>query len=203
MKKIIFLFGRVSAYVFPQKVLAIPSSVSNYFRTGYISRSIKNIGQNTIFHKGSVLIGPTYISIGNNTTIGKRVVISAWHKRSSDIPELSIGNNVSIGDDCHISAINKVIIGNDVLLGKKITITDNSHGDLSEHDCALPPIDRKHISRGSVIIGDRVWIGDKATILPNVSIGSAAIIGANSVVTKNVPPKAVAVGNPARIIKQL
>lgn len=53
------------------------------------------------------------------------------------------------------------------------------------------------------IIGDRVWIGDKATILPSVVIGDAAIIGANAVVTRNVPPRSVAVGNPAKVIKQL
>jgi acetyltransferase-like isoleucine patch superfamily enzyme len=64
------------------------------------------------------------------------------------------------------------------------------------------PIKRSLFSKGPVIIGDNVWIGDKATILPGVSIGNGAVIAANAVVTKDVPAYSVAAGNPARIIKQ-
>ena len=63
------------------------------------------------------------------------------------------------------------------------------------------PLKRPIVSKGPVRIGDNVWIGDKATILPNVSIGNGAIIAANAVVTKDVPPYSVAAGNPAKIIK--
>lgn len=66
----------------------------------------------------------------------------------------------------------------------------------------MPPTQRPIYSKGPVVIGDNVWIGDKATILPNVSIGKGAIIAANSVVTKDVPEYSVFAGNPAKIIKQ-
>ena len=58
-------------------------------------------------------------------------------------------------------------------------------------------------SKGPVIIQDNVWIGEKATILPGVTIGEGAIIGANSVVTKDVPAKSLVVGCPAKIVKTL
>ena len=57
-------------------------------------------------------------------------------------------------------------------------------------------------SKGPVIIGNNVWIGDKATVLPNVTIGDGAVIAANAVVTKDVPPYSIVAGNPAKVIKQ-
>ncbi|MBQ4055965.1 MAG: hypothetical protein IJD32_02545 [Bacteroidaceae bacterium] len=64
-----------------------------------------------------------------------------------------------------------------------------------------PPRLRNVTSKGTIVIKDNVWIGDKATILPNVTIGEGAVIAANSVITKDVPPYSVAAGNPAIIIK--
>ena len=65
----------------------------------------------------------------------------------------------------------------------------------------LPPLERNLNSIGKIIIGNNVWIGDKVTILANVTIGQGAVIAANSVITKSVPPYSVAAGNPAKIIK--
>jgi acetyltransferase-like isoleucine patch superfamily enzyme len=65
------------------------------------------------------------------------------------------------------------------------------------------PTERKVISKGAVIIGENVWIGDKVTILPGVEIGNGVVIGANSVVTKDIPSYCVVGGNPAKVIKQL
>ena len=67
----------------------------------------------------------------------------------------------------------------------------------------VPPIKRELRTKGEVVIGDNVWIGDKASILPGVIIGKGSIVGANSVVTKDVPPFTVVGGNPAKIIKKL
>ncbi len=147
------------------------------------------------------VIGRQYISIGNYSSFGKRAIVAAW-KRGNNNPCISIGNNVAIGDDCFITAANQIIIGDNVLIAQKVTITDNSHGmmqsleELKEH-----PSQREPFSKGPVIIGDNVWIGDKVTICPNVKIGEGAIIGANSVITKDVPEHAVAAGAPARILK--
>jgi len=149
------------------------------------------------------LQGGKYISIGNNTGIGSYTILTAWDNYMNDkfSPEISIGNNVWIGEGCHITAINKIHIGDNVLMGKYITITDNSHGETNFEQLNIHPLSRPLISRGPVRIEDDVWIGDKVTILSNVKIGKGSVIGANSVVTKDIPPFSIAVGMPAKIIK--
>ena len=114
-----------------------------------------------------------------------------------------IGSRVAIGDDCHITAANSIVIGDGTLLGKKVTITDNSHGVLSKSDLLLPPLHRSVYSKGPVLIGERVWIADKVTICANVTIGDGAVIGANSVVTHDIPAYCLAAGVPAVVIKQI
>lgn len=165
------------------------------------------------FGKGSeikpsflLLIGPQYISIGKNCYIGSRVQLTAWD--SSYIggnykPEIILGDNVSIGDESQVTAINRIIIGNGVLTGKKVLISDNSHGDITREQMDIIPLNRQMVSKGIVIIGDNVWIGEKATILANVKIGKGSIVAANSVVTKDVPSYTVVAGCPAKIVKYL
>ena len=165
------------------------------------------LGKNSYIRPSAdLIVGKKYISIGSNTILGKHIQLTAWdyHNGKKFTPFISIGSNCQFGSYNHVTAINKIIIGNGVLTGKFVTITDNSHGipgNPSDYD--LSPIKRIVYSKGRVEIGDNVWIGDKATILPNVKIGDCSIIGANAVVTKDIPPYCIAGGNPARILKKL
>lgn len=118
-------------------------------------------------------------------------------------PYLEIGNGVVINRNCHIGCINKIVIGDNVLLGSGILITDHSHGFLNDKKMDESYIHRKLLSKGPIYIGDNSWIGENACIMPNVSIGKGCIIGANSVVTHNIPDHSLAVGAPAKIIKSL
>lgn len=95
------------------------------------------------------------------------------------------------------------MIGEFCLTGKWVTITDNSHGETDYDSLLLPPKQRKITTKGPVVIGRNVWIGDKATILPGVTIGDGAVIAASAVVTKVVPAYSVVGGNPAKIIKSV
>jgi len=88
-----------------------------------------------------------------------------------------------------------------VLIASKVFISDHSHGDTSEKCMKIPPLERPIISKGPIIINDNVWIGEGVSILANVTIGESAIIGTNSVVTKDVPSFTVVVGVPARILR--
>lgn len=151
----------------------------------------------------SRLIGKKYIKIGNNTKIGRHAVLTAWYKSESFHPCITIGSSCNIGEYCHITCVNKIVIGDGVLTGRWITITDNSHGRTTFEDLQKPPLKRSIISKGPVVIEKNVWIGDKATILPNVTIGEGSIVAANTVVTKDVPPYSVVAGNPGRIIKTI
>lgn len=153
------------------------------------------------------IIGGKYIKIGNNMYCGSGCRIEAWDRyentRQTFTPSIIIGDNVKINGNCHIGAINKIVIGNDVLMGNGVFITDHSHGNSSITEVDIPPNDRMIYSKGEVVIEDNVWLCEHVTILPNVKIGYGSIVAANSVVTKDVPEKCIVAGAPAIIVKQL
>lgn len=198
-KKLIYLLGSMLYSLFSPVLIRAFKGFFYILKSGYYSKMFQNCGINFRLMEDSTILGGKYISIGDNVTLGKRTVLTAWNSLEKE-PYVSIGNNTVIGDDCHITAIREILIGSNVLMGKKITITDNSHGKGVLLDEIIHPINRQLFSKGSVIIEDYVWIGDKVTILPGVTIGFNSIIGANSVVTKNIESNSIAVGNPAKII---
>lgn len=162
------------------------------------------------FGRIGMLRCPECIFIGEGTSFGDWVYLTAWdsydcivdgknQKQKLD-PELTIGKNCGFGAFNHITCTNKIAIGDWCLTGKWVTITDNSHGMTDQESLKVAPVKRPIYSKGPVIIGNNVWIGDKATILAGVTIGDGAVIAANAVVTKDVPAYCVAAGNPARII---
>ena len=167
----------------------------------------KHCSNQVSFQQIDSLNGARFITIGKGSCFEKHLnlnaIISPQSKNdffSSTI--ITIGSNCYFGAYNHITATNNIEIGNHVLTGKFVTITDNSHGDTAFHTLQTPPINRPLYSKGPVKIGNNVWIGDKATILPNVTIGDGAVIAANAVVTNDVPAYSVAAGNPAKIVKQ-
>lgn len=107
-----------------------------------------------------------------------------------------IGDYSSLNADCWIG--NDTILGNDVMMGPEIVILSGSHNfvrdDIPMREQGAPP-------RRPVRIGDDVWVGTRSIILPGVNVGSHSIIGAGSVVTKDVPELAIVGGNPAKVIK--
>ncbi len=201
--KILFIVGKTFSFIVSYNFSRLLYYLHIRVYSGWLSRNFKSFGNNSsILPKVVFINGGKYISIGNGVVLGKNIQLTAWDKYENDYftPEIKIGNNTSIGDDAHITAINKIIIGNNVLTGKKILITDNAHGKDNKND--ISPIKRKLYTKGEVIIEDNVWIGEKVSIMPNVHIGKGAVIGANSVVTKDVKPYAIVGGIPAKEIKR-
>lgn len=92
----------------------------------------------------------------------------------------------------YIQATNKIIFGNNIELGPGVTIISSNHNSSNF---------REHKKSKPIYIGNNVWIGANAVILPEVTIGNNVVIGAGSVVTKNIPPNSIAVGNPCKVIK--
>lgn len=170
----------------------------------WLSHGVSNVGRQFLAQKPITIKGGKYISIGTHTTISRYSVLTAWDSRKSQSfnPNITIGDNCNFGEYNHITCVNSITIGNGVLTGRWVTITDNSHGSFSQDELAISPIERNVISKGPVVIEDNVWIGDKATILPNVRIGTGVIIAANAVVTKSVPAYTIVAGNPARVVKK-
>jgi acetyltransferase-like isoleucine patch superfamily enzyme len=169
---------------------------------------------NSIFFaqsQGDVYIGPNcfirgrrYIHCLGRFIAMRRNRIEAYdrHRGERFSPKIIFGANVSIEDDCHIAAVNCIKIGNNVLIASKVYISDHSHGPVSLDQMLLPPYLRPIVSVGPIEIGDNVWIGEGVAILAGVRIGHGSIIGANAVVTRDIPPCCSAAGVPARVLNK-
>lgn len=147
--------------------------------------------------------GMQHISIGDKCYIGPNCRIEAWDEYNGEKfnPKIEIKADVRINSTCHIGSINRITIGEECLLGSHVTIIDHSHGHNTLDELSIHPSDRNLYSKGPINIGARCWICENATILPNVTIGEGTIIGANAVVTSDIPAYCVAVGNPAKVVK--
>lgn len=164
----------------------------------------KHCGKETLFGKIGWLKGMEVITIGEKTSFGDHFYLTAWkeYKNQQFSPQITIGKNCSFGAFCHITCINQISIGDNVLTGKCVTITDNNHGNTTKEDLQKAPLNRPLISKGPIHIGNNVWIGDKASILGGITIGNGVVIAANSVVTHDIPAYSVVGGIPAKIISQ-
>jgi acetyltransferase-like isoleucine patch superfamily enzyme len=108
--------------------------------------------------------------------------------------------HVSIGDRCSFSAFvvldahDRITVGNDCMFALRVTVST------ATHDYAGTPMNSRTLTK-PVVIGNDVWLGVGATVLPGITIGDGAVIGAHALVTKDVPPRAIVVGVPARVLK--
>lgn len=203
MASLLWLFSHIYTY---DRSVWLKKKKSVFFSL-WISNFVGSIGQDSLIYYPCKLWGggQKRIFIGDNTIIQSHCILGCWVKYAGEefSPSIIIGDNCNIGEHTHMSAINKIIIGNGLLTGQYVYIGDNSHGELSQEDADIPPIRRTLKSKGPILIGNNVWIGDKCTILAGVSIGDNAIVAANSVVTHDVPSNSVVAGAPAKIVKEL
>ena len=130
-------------------------------------------------------------------SLGQHSVVESFCCINNAVGDVIIGDYTRIG--LHNTIIGPVTIGNHVNLAQGITVTALNH-NFSEPG---KRIDEQGVSTGQVVIGDDVWIGANAVVLPNVSIGCHSVIAAGAVVTKDVPDGCVVAGVPAKIIKRL
>jgi acetyltransferase-like isoleucine patch superfamily enzyme len=179
-------------------LLKISNSLSiRFFRFFYQSK-FKNFG------KGSTVLFPLNvggiknISIGDNVSVAYKTWLAAIPHKGSEKCELIIGDGTCIGNFNHIYATKSIVIGKNVLTADKVYISDNLH---SYDDVSLPIMSQPIKQIGTVIIGDGTWLGENVCVI-GAKIGKNCVIGANSVVTKDIPDYCVAVGTPAKIIKK-
>lgn len=146
--------------------------------------------------------GKKYIDFGINLTIGRncQLEVNGSHDRCC----LRFGKNVNMGHNVRIQCAEKIVIGDNVLMGSRITIIDNSHGTYvgEKQDAPSTPPNLRKLKTSPIEIGDNVWIGDGVIIQQGVTVGSGSIITANSVVTKDVPEGAIVGGAPTQVIKK-
>lgn len=206
LTNIVDVVGLILSYIWPKCLFNASRYLYSIGFTAYKRRHFRHIGNRTVISPvGTSFLGEKYIIIKENTTISRYSEITAWsqYKGACYTPYIEIGSNCSIGESAHITSINKIIIGDNVLIGKRVLISDNSHGDTSKGTLlsSLPPSERILTSKGPTIICNNVWIGENCCILSGVTIGEGTVVAANSVVTKDVPAHCVAAGIPAKIIK--
>jgi acetyltransferase-like isoleucine patch superfamily enzyme len=161
------------------------------------------------FGPGSVICFPPnaifneqYVHIGSGTVFGPQITLSAGMvpgQRMVSDPVISVGDRCLIGKGSGIVGHLEITIGNDVWTGHHVYITDQNHG----YTDLTVPISRQVMPERPVSIGDGSWLGHGAVVLPGAAIGKHVVIGANSVVTGEIPDNCVAAGVPARVIRRL
>lgn len=183
--------------------------IDNYKLVSLISLFCSFIKTKLLFSKARLIRFPfdirgyKYIQISRGFTSGVGCRIEAYPLDKRKV--LFIGENVQINDYVHITAIESVVIGNNVLMASKIYISDCSHGSYSgnkvDSNPDSIPSERALFSK-PVVINDNVWLGEFVSVLPGVTIGKGTVVGANSVVSKSLPENVIAVGSPAKPIKK-
>ncbi|MBF0231722.1 MAG: acyltransferase [Desulfamplus sp.] len=166
----------------------------------FLEPQLESLGRNSYVVKPwyiEVFGGP--VTIGENITLlassDKRTRLTVWSDKK-DIPGIYIGDHVLISPGVRISAAREIMISDNCMIASNAYITDSDwHGI---YDRSLPP-DTAY----PVKLENNVWIGDSAIICKGVTIGQNSIIGAGAVVSSDIPPDSIAVGNPARVVRTL
>ena len=201
LKKIIYQFFRIGMYEFQNQE---------------ILNQRKQFTDNSIFN--DTIITGKNTRIINNSGIKERIILGAHSIILGELQTLQhggiikVGQNVFIGENTRIWSSDSIIIGDRVLISHNVNIHDNN-SHLLDKDFRHKefmyvyekhiPYPHTNLPEKEIIIGDDVWIGFNATIMKGVRIGNGAIIGANSIITKDVPSNSVVIGADQKIIKIL
>lgn len=177
------------------------------FQTARWKNRFQSVGNKVVLWPHTTFFNPHKISVGNNFNFGKGSIVESIQVLNgaddANGGRIIFGDNCWIGEYNHITSINGIIIGNNLLTGRYVLISDNSHGSTDGSQLDRNPKSRKLTSKGPIVIGNNVWLGDRVTVLPGVSIGDGVIAAVNSTITKDVPPYSLVAGTPAKVIKTM
>lgn len=179
-------------------------NIERYKRILYILKTkllygsrMKHLGKSVVIISPLKIFKKERVSIGDYTVIGYKAWLGATPSTGCKSCELVIGANCAIGNFNHIYATQSIKIGDSVLTADKVYISDNIHG---YEDISRPVLSQKVVQKKPVEIGDGSWIGENVCII-GASVGKHCIIGANAVVTHDIPDYSIAVGSPAKVVK--
>lgn len=167
--------------------------------TAIYRRFLGRVGQGTILSRADQILNPHHIFLGDQVGIAHSARLDAIREFGGRTypGEIHIGDYTSIQPYAHIAAAAPLRIGAYVLTGSRIFITDHNH-DFADLEL---PVMYQPLAVASVAVEDCAWLGENVVILKGVTVGHHAVIGANSVVTRDIPPFAIAAGAPAKIIR--
>ena len=161
-------------HAFSQEALKITAELNGAYHTPEEVRALMSQLTASEIDESFAMFPPFHTDCGKNTKIGKRVFINAG---------------------CQFQDQGGITIGDDVLVGPQTIIATLNHDPDPEKRGGMIP--------KPVVVCDKVWLGARVTICPGVTIGEGAIVGAGAVVTKDVPPRTVVAGVPAKVIKRI
>jgi acetyltransferase-like isoleucine patch superfamily enzyme len=170
-------------------------------------RSLRHAGRGFHVCGGALIQGGQHIAIGDGFFAGQLLWIEAVREYAGVRydPVIEIGHGVTCSQSVHIAANARVTIRDGVMFGSRIHVTDHGHGRYQGDEQDRPetrPSHRPLAPGRPVLIERNVWLGDGVVVLPGVTIGEGSIVGANSVVSRSLPPHVIAIGSPAVPIKR-
>ena len=163
------------------------------FRRNINSKNITIMGKPIIINKGKISLGKNTKLISSSKFYGASLDKTALYTINKNA-EIKIGNNCTL-HGTSIRSNSKIEIGDNCIFASNVKLIDHDH-DLKNRES------KDYISK-DIKIGDNVWVGYNVLILKGVNIGKNSVIGAGSVVVKDIPPNCIAAGNPAKVIKKL
>lgn len=189
---------------FADAALALWEGTTRWASLGPASRRARQFGS---FGEGSLLAFPPQVTFNEYAIhIGRDTALGPWCSLTVGMTPgqamlsdrvLVIGDRCVIGRGCSIAANLAIEIGDDVYFGPNVFVTDHNHSNLD----STIPIGLQSAPEKPVVIGERSWLGTGVVVCPGVTIGKNAIVGANSVVTRDLPDGSVSAGAPASVIK--
>lgn len=154
---------------------------------------LASLGTDCVFEPGVLIFHPENVHLGDNVYVGHQAILKGYHQN-----EMRIGDETWIGQQCFFHSAGGLTIGARVGIGPGVRIITSTHREVGR----ATPILSSPIDFAEVVIEDDADIGISAVILPGVRIGRGAQIGAGAVVTRDIPPYAVAIGSPAKVVRE-
>lgn len=192
------LVGIALRAVFYRLIMKLDGAAAIEGRVRIVYASNIKLGRNVYLDSGVYLHGlPGGISIGDNTFLMHHTMLHVFNFRKLPQAKITIGSNCFLGEYNVIRGQGGVQIGNDVYTGPMVQIVAVNH----VYSDPNRPIREQGITAKGIIIEDDVWLGANVTVVDGVTVGRGSIIGAGAVVTQNIPPYSIAVGTPARPVK--
>ncbi len=189
---------RLFAQPLPETVNELESFYYRLKSALYYRHVFGSFGAGSVLYKPMLLSNPRYMHVGRNVTIRRGARLEAVVSDANHPPELRIGNDVNLEQNVHIICHSKVTIGDQVSITGHCAIVDVTH-PYQDVDDPIKIGDRILEERSFVEIGNKSFLGFGTVVLPNVRIGQNCVVGAQSLITRDVPDYSVVVGNPARL----
>ena len=192
-----------------------PGAAGIFLRKIFYRFLFKKIGRGVVFGRNITIRHPSKITIGDNVVIDENCMLDAKGSGNKGIEiknsgyigrntilsckdgDIILEENVNIGFNCEIQSSSHVSIGKNTLIAAYVYIISGDH----THDIPGKPASLTQGISSGIIIGENCWLGAKSTVFDGVEIGHDSVIGASALVNKDVPPSSVAVGIPAKVIK--